>query len=80
MLLPENSQEGPVSVSIRPFDEDRYRRITVAMVDPAKRQARHSVITFVRKVKRCADLSDFFNHADDADMRIVEQHLGITNA
>lgn len=61
----------------RPFSEERYRAITVAMVNPDKRQGRHRVITFIRKVARRRDLADFFNHASDAELRTVEEHLGL---
>ena len=61
----------------RPFPEERYKAITLAMVHPDKRQARIEVLTLVRKVERRRDMADFFDHADEAALRTVEQHLGI---
>lgn len=57
---------------------DRRRAITRAMVHPDKRKQRHEVITFVRKVCRAADLTDFFERvAVEDDMRNVERILGL---
>jgi hypothetical protein len=57
---------------------DRRRAITLAMVHPDKRKQRHEVITFVRKVCRATDLTDFFDRvAVEDDMRNVERILGL---
>ena len=57
---------------------DRRRAITLAMAHPDKRKQRHEVITFVRKVCRATDLTDFFDRvAVDDDMRNVERILGL---
>lgn len=55
---------------------DRRRAITLAMVHPDKRKQRHEVITFVRKVCRATDITDFFDRvAVEDDMRNVERIL-----
>lgn len=59
------------------IDDDRRKRIVLAMVNPDKRRGRLDVITFTRKVKRCRDLTHFFEVAVEDDIRIVEQHLGL---
>ena len=51
---------------------DRRRAITRAMAHPAKREQRNEVITFVRKVCRATDLTDFFDRvAVEDDMRNI---------
>lgn len=48
------------------------------MVHPDKRKQRREVITFVRKVCRATDLTDFFERvAVEDDMRNVERILGL---
>lgn len=60
------------------WGQDRRRAITIAMVHPDKRQQRHDVITFTRKVMRAENLTDFFdNKATEADMQNVERILGL---
>lgn len=74
---PPTKAEPERPMTERPFEANRYRRITVAMVDPDKDRGRHQVITLVRKVHRYRDLSHFFDNATDADLRLVEEHLGL---
>lgn len=57
---------------------DRRRAITIAMVDPNKREQRREVITFIRKVCRANDLTHFYEErATETDMQNVERILGL---
>lgn len=57
---------------------ERRRNITITMVNPNKRDARLTVLTFMRKVCKAGDMTDFFdNRASEHDMQHVERILGL---